>query len=66
MVSRVTHSPNYLLKCLQDWFQHHGDELYDELKHIRNALDQILASATSPSRCNATRSTSNCSFPPIA
>lgn len=37
--------PAYLLKCLQDWFQHHGEELYDELKHIRNALDQILASA---------------------
>jgi len=37
--------PAYLLKCLQDWFQHHGDELYDELKHIRNALDQVLASA---------------------
>lgn len=37
--------PNYLLKCLQDWFGHHGDDLYAELKHIRNALDQLLASA---------------------
>src|SRR5690606_616599 len=37
--------PAYLLKCLQDWFHHHGEELYDELKHIRNALDQVLASA---------------------
>ena len=37
--------PAYLLKCLQDWFRHHGDELYDELKHIRNALDQVLTSA---------------------
>ncbi|MDO8540764.1 MAG: hypothetical protein Q7S40_10045 [Opitutaceae bacterium] len=37
--------PTYLLKCLQEWFQNHGDELYDELKHIRNALDQVLASA---------------------
>lgn len=37
--------PAYLLKCLQDWFRHHGEELYDELKHIRNALDQVLASA---------------------
>lgn len=36
--------PAYLLKCLQDWFQHHGDELYEELKHIRNCLDQVLAS----------------------
>jgi hypothetical protein len=37
--------PAYLLKCLQDWFQHHGDQLYDELKHVRNAIDQVLASA---------------------
>jgi hypothetical protein len=36
--------PTYLLKCLQDWFSHHGDELYEELKHIRNALHQALAS----------------------
>jgi hypothetical protein len=37
--------PRYLLKCLQDFFEHHGDELYEELKHIRNALDQVLANA---------------------
>lgn len=37
--------PSYLLKCLQDWFARHGDDLYCELKHIRNALDQLLASA---------------------
>lgn len=37
--------PSYLLKCLQDWFDLHGDDLYCELKHIRNALDQLLASA---------------------
>lgn len=37
--------PAYLLKCLQDWFQHHGEDLYDELKHVRNALDQVLTSA---------------------
>lgn len=36
--------PAYLLKCLQDWFHHHGDELDAELKHVRNALDQVLAS----------------------
>jgi hypothetical protein len=33
--------PTYLLKCLQDFFERYGDELYGELKHIRNALDQI-------------------------
>ena len=37
--------PAYLLKCLQDWFDRHGEDLYSELKHIRNALDQLLASA---------------------
>ena len=37
--------PRYLLKCLQDHFERHGDELYEELKHVRNALDQILADA---------------------
>lgn len=37
--------PAYFLKTLQDWFRHHGEELYDELKHVRNALDQALASA---------------------
>lgn len=42
--------PAYLLKCLQDWFDRHGDDLYGELKHIRNALDQILASARSAAR----------------
>lgn len=36
--------PAYLLKCLQDWFSHHGDQLYDQLKHTRNAIDKILAS----------------------
>ena len=37
--------PRYLLKCLQDFFNRHGDDLYGELKHIRDALDQVLASA---------------------
>jgi hypothetical protein len=37
--------PAYLLKCLQDWLRHHGDELDTELKHVRNALDQVLRSA---------------------
>lgn len=36
--------PTYLLKCLQDWFRHHGDELDSELKHLRNALACVLAS----------------------
>jgi hypothetical protein len=38
--------PAYLLKCLQHWFDRYGEDLYGELKHIRNALDRILASAS--------------------
>lgn len=33
--------PRYLLKVLQDYFAWHGDELYFELKHIRNHLHSI-------------------------
>lgn len=36
--------PSYLLKCLQDHFAHHGDDLHDELKHIRNALEGVTGS----------------------
>lgn len=36
--------PNYLLKCLQDRFAHQGDALYEELKHVRNALDRLWGS----------------------
>jgi len=35
--------PRYLLKTIQDWFAHHGDELYEQLKHVRNQLCQIEA-----------------------
>lgn len=41
--SYQSYFPAYLLKCLQDWFAHHGDELYEELKHIRNQLHRIEA-----------------------
>ena len=33
--------PRYLLKTLQDWFAWHGEDLYDELKHIRNQLHDL-------------------------
>jgi hypothetical protein len=36
--------PAYLLKCLQDWFAWHGEELYLELKHARNAIEIALLS----------------------
>lgn len=35
--------PRYLLKCIQDWFAHHGEDLYEELKHVRNQLCDIEA-----------------------
>jgi hypothetical protein len=37
--------PRYLLKTIQDWFAHHGEDLYEELKHVRNqlcAIDSLL------------------------
>ncbi len=39
------HFVRNLLKALQDFFERHGDDLYGDLKHIRNALDLVLASA---------------------
>lgn len=36
--------PAYLLKCLQDWFTWHGEDLYLELKHARNAIEVALLS----------------------
>jgi len=35
--------PRYLLKTIQDWFAHHGEDLYQELKHVRNQLYGINA-----------------------
>jgi hypothetical protein len=35
--------PRYLLKAIQDWFAHHGEDLYEELKHIRNQLCDLEA-----------------------
>ena len=40
--------PRYLLKALQDWFAWHGEDLYDELKHIRNALPDLAEILRSP------------------
>ncbi len=36
--------PAYLLKCIQDWFAWHGEDLYLELKHARNAMEVALLS----------------------
>jgi hypothetical protein len=36
--------PTYLLKCLQDFFDRHDDELHAEFRHLRNALDAVYGS----------------------
>lgn len=40
--------PKYLLKSIQDWFDWHGEDLYDELKHIRNVLPDLEALLRNP------------------
>jgi hypothetical protein len=49
--------PAYLLKCIQQYLIHHGDALYDQLKHVRNSIDFIIHSidpeALSTNRHNA-------------
>jgi len=39
--------PTYLLKCLQDFFDRHDDELHAEFRHIRHALDVVCGSLRS-------------------
>ncbi len=34
--------PAYLSRCLKTWFDHHGEDLYDELKHARNSIDKVM------------------------
>ena len=45
--------PRYLLKCLQDFFDRHGDELYRELKHIRNAIESVCRSLSFAQQASA-------------
>ena len=44
--------PTYLLKCLQDFFDRHGEDLYHELKHIRNALESLQRSLSFAQRAS--------------
>lgn len=41
--SHVTYWPRYLLHCVQEHLKHHGEDLYNEGKSLRNALDSALA-----------------------
>ena len=51
--------PRYFLKCLQDYFAYHGDSLYQELKHIRNALCSVEAFLETLSESTASKTPSN-------
>ena len=49
--------PRYLLKGIQQWFLFKGEQLYDQLKHIRNhlyAFEQILTHIQSINHSNPT------------
>ncbi len=34
-----TYFPRYLLTCVQDWFNRHGDGLYEQLKHVSHWIE---------------------------
>lgn len=38
----LAYFPRYLLKCLQDHLHHHGEQLYEHIKHASYNLDLIL------------------------
>jgi len=40
--AEIRHVPAYLGDCIRAHFQHHGDEIYEARKHVRNALDLVL------------------------
>jgi hypothetical protein len=38
-LGKVRHFPAYFLDCVRKHFAHHGEEIYEARKHVRNALD---------------------------
>lgn len=40
--------PRYLLKALQGWFHHHGDELYEQLKHASYTFEWLVKTIENP------------------
>ena len=42
----VIYWPRYLLHCVQQYLKHHGEELYEEGKSIRSALDLAMTHLT--------------------
>lgn len=40
--SKVTYFPAYLRQVIRSHFQHHGDEIYDEAKAVRNLVENAV------------------------
>jgi hypothetical protein len=40
--TKVTYLPAYLRQVIRSHFRHHGDEIYDEAKSVRNLVDQAM------------------------
>lgn len=49
----VKFCPVYMKQCLQEYFKHHGDEIYDEAKSIRTVLEQAMLAAKNAHRTKA-------------
>ena len=41
----IRYWPGYLVKCVQEHFRHHEDEIYDEAKQLRTQLERALGTA---------------------
>jgi len=44
--TKVTYLPAYLRQVIQSHFKIHGDEIYDDAKSLRHALDNVLMVAS--------------------
>ena len=43
--AKVTYLPAYLRQVIQSHFDHHGDEIYEEAKSMRNLTDHVMLMA---------------------
>jgi hypothetical protein len=46
----VVYWPRYLLHCVQQYLKHHGEELYEEGKSIRSAVDLAMTHVSNSQR----------------
>jgi hypothetical protein len=44
--TEVKYMPRYLAHCVQKYFAHHGDEIYDEAKALRKISENVLLGLT--------------------